>query len=289
MLSTGSPITFSTRPSVAGPTGTSTGWPRLMAFMPRTRPSVGCSATVRTRPSPMCCCASQMMSMGVGTSKPSLTMLIAVCTSGICPSGNSQSTAGPATWTTLPVTTPLLVAIISLLRRGRAAHHFDDLFGDARLAHAVHVQSQPLDHVGRVGSGRVHRGHACRMFGGGGFQHRPVELHFDISRQQILHHLGGRLLIDIIHRARLFRHVHLQHPRKRHRLSRYALEFVVKQVDRVDLLVAKEIHRLLRDGGDLVVIHFRSESDVIAGNRHLALAEKVPTLAPDQLEADLRV
>ena len=37
-----------------------------MAFMPRTRPSVGCSAMVRTRPSPMCCSTSQMMSMGCG-------------------------------------------------------------------------------------------------------------------------------------------------------------------------------------------------------------------------------
>ena len=34
--------------------------------MPRTRPSVGCSAMVRTRPSPMCCATSQMMSIGVG-------------------------------------------------------------------------------------------------------------------------------------------------------------------------------------------------------------------------------
>ena len=66
MLSTGSPITFSTRPSVSLPTGTVTGWPRLIAFMPRTRPSVGCSAMVRTRPSPMCCATSQIMSIGVG-------------------------------------------------------------------------------------------------------------------------------------------------------------------------------------------------------------------------------
>ena len=66
ILSTGSPITFSTRPSVSLPTGTVTGAPRLSAFMPRTRPSVGCSAMVRTRPSPMCCATSTMMSIGVG-------------------------------------------------------------------------------------------------------------------------------------------------------------------------------------------------------------------------------
>ena len=76
--STGSPITFITRPSVSLPTGTVTGVPRLSAFMPRTRPSVGCSAMVRTRPSPMCCATSTMMSMGLGTVKPSLVMRMAV-------------------------------------------------------------------------------------------------------------------------------------------------------------------------------------------------------------------
>ena len=76
--STGSPITFITRPSVCGPTGTDTGIPRLSAFMPRTRPSVGCSAMVRTRPWPMCCATSTMMLIGSGTLKPSLVMRMAV-------------------------------------------------------------------------------------------------------------------------------------------------------------------------------------------------------------------
>ncbi len=78
MLSTGSPMTLSTRPSVSLPTGTITGCPRLTAFMPRTRPSVGWSAMVRTRPSPMCCSTSQMISMGLGPSNPSLVMRMAV-------------------------------------------------------------------------------------------------------------------------------------------------------------------------------------------------------------------
>ena len=34
--------------------------------MPRTRPSVGCSAMVRTRPSPMCCCGFADDVDGVG-------------------------------------------------------------------------------------------------------------------------------------------------------------------------------------------------------------------------------
>ena len=65
-LSTGSPITLSTRPSVARPTGTVMGPPRSIAFMPRTMPSVGSMATQRTRPSPRCCSTSRMTLSGVG-------------------------------------------------------------------------------------------------------------------------------------------------------------------------------------------------------------------------------
>ena len=42
--------------------------------------------------------------IGSGTVKPSLVMRIAVRITGICPSGNSTSTAGPATWITFPIT-----------------------------------------------------------------------------------------------------------------------------------------------------------------------------------------
>jgi hypothetical protein len=52
MSSTGSPMTFSTRPSVPMPTGTEMGPPVSVAFMPRTMPSVGNMLTQRTRFSP---------------------------------------------------------------------------------------------------------------------------------------------------------------------------------------------------------------------------------------------
>jgi hypothetical protein len=71
--STGSPITFTIRPSVCLPTGMVMGAPRSMAFIPRTMPSVASMATVRTRPSPRCCSTSRITLMGVGTLKPSLT------------------------------------------------------------------------------------------------------------------------------------------------------------------------------------------------------------------------
>src|SRR6516164_5920928 len=107
-----------------------------------------------------------MMSIGSGVSKPSLVIRIAVKMSGICPSGNSQSTAGPATWTTLPTTTPLEVDIISLFGRGCAADHFDNFLGDTALPHAVHVEREAVDHIGGVGTCRIHGGHARRMLAG---------------------------------------------------------------------------------------------------------------------------
>src|SRR3954451_21045191 len=175
-----------------------------MACIPRTRPSVGCSAIVRTRPSPMCCCTSQMISIGVGMSKPSLMMRIAVCTRGIWPSGNSQSTAGPDTTTTLPVTTSV-VTIMSLLRRRRAAYHFDDFLGDAGLAYTVHIQSELIDHFRRVGGGGIHRCHTRRVFTGGGFQQRPVEFHFHVLRKQRVQHLPRGLFEDVVHGVGLLR------------------------------------------------------------------------------------
>ena len=61
--STGSPSTFSTRPRVAGPTGTEMGAPVSVAGMPRCMPSVGFIATARTRFSPRCCCTSTTTSI----------------------------------------------------------------------------------------------------------------------------------------------------------------------------------------------------------------------------------
>src|SRR6476620_1560478 len=103
-----------------------------------------------------------MMSIGSGTLKPSLVIRIAVCTRGICPSGNSQSTAGPATWTTLPVTTPTVASAIRfrLLRGGGAADDFDNFLRNAGLADAVHIQRELVDHLAGVGGGRLHGGHA---------------------------------------------------------------------------------------------------------------------------------
>jgi hypothetical protein len=65
-------MTFMMRPKVMLPTGTVIGPPVSVARIPRTTPSVGFIETVRTRLSPRWFSTSQTMSMGSGTSKPSL-------------------------------------------------------------------------------------------------------------------------------------------------------------------------------------------------------------------------
>src|SRR5579871_783003 len=134
--------------------------------MPRTMPSVGWSAMVRTRPSPMCCATSAITSISIGVVKPSLVMCTAVLMTGMRCSGNWMSTAGPATWITLPSTVVDVVAIFQLLQSGGAAHDFDDFPGNTGLADAIHVQRQRIDHLGCVGAGRLHGSHAGGVLGG---------------------------------------------------------------------------------------------------------------------------
>ena len=51
-----------------------------------------------------------------------------------------------------------------------------------------------IDHVGGVGCGRIHGGHARGMLGRGGFQQRAVDLDFHVARQQAGQHFQRRLL-----------------------------------------------------------------------------------------------
>ena len=61
----------------------------LIAFMPRTSPSVGCIAMVRTRPSPMCCATSADDIDRFGDIEAFTGNADGgIDDSGICPSGN---------------------------------------------------------------------------------------------------------------------------------------------------------------------------------------------------------
>ena len=169
--STGSPMTFSTRPSVPGPTGTEMGPPVSTAFMPRTMPSVGSMLTQRTRFSPRCCSTSTMTSIGTPLPEPSSVMRSALKMGGTAPS-NSTSTTGPMIWTTRPTFSVAMAPLAascccrSFMPSPRSRHHLDDLLGDGGLAYLVHVQGETIDHLARVLGGGVHGRHARAVLGG---------------------------------------------------------------------------------------------------------------------------
>src|ERR1035437_57657 len=173
---------------------------------------------------------------------------------------------------------------ISLLGRGRAADHFDDFLGDTALPHAVHVEREPLNHVARVGAGRIHGGHARGVLAGRRFGERPVEFHFHVLRQQFVEHLGRRIFKNVIHRGCLLRQFGGQNPRGGQRLRSHALELVENQIDRVDLLAAEHLHGFARDGGGIFVTDLGRQTHMLAGQKDGALAEEIAPLAADQLE-----
>ena len=70
------PETSKTCPLVTSPTGTLIGPPVSVTVAPRTRPSVGFRATVRTVESPRCCSTSRVISCELSPSMlPTLAML----------------------------------------------------------------------------------------------------------------------------------------------------------------------------------------------------------------------
>jgi hypothetical protein len=88
--STGSPMTFMMRPSVASPTGTAIGWPVSVTSWPRVNPSEISMAMQRTVLSPRCWATSS-------TSRaPLFWVSSALRISGRRPS-NFTSTTGPMT------------------------------------------------------------------------------------------------------------------------------------------------------------------------------------------------
>src|SRR5438552_4620148 len=115
---------------------------------------------------------------------------------------NSMSTTGPMTCTTRPrlsfvmpffpvpderrpghslylsLLTPAGPRYGYLLRpsRARPRHHLDDLLGDGRLAHLVHVEGEPVDHLPGVAGGGVHGRHARAVLGRRRLQEGPPDL-----------------------------------------------------------------------------------------------------------------
>src|SRR5215469_16694578 len=96
---------------------------------------------------------------------------------------NCTSTTAPITWVTRP-TMLLAMTLLPLSDGFGAGDDLDQFLGDVRLARAVVVQRQALDHVARVARRVVHRCHARTMFTGSTFQQRAVDLDRQCLRQQ---------------------------------------------------------------------------------------------------------
>src|SRR5215212_3886573 len=205
--SIGSPMTFMIRPRVLGPTGTSICDPVVLTDWPRVRPSVESMAMVRTTFSPRCCATSSTRRL------PRLSVSSAARIGGSSPS-KATSTTAPITCATRP--TRLLVcagafgvvraaafgaaflrglvgAAVAMrvssclsvrLERFGARDDFDELGGDHRLALAVVLDRQPVDHVAGVARRIVHRRHLRTVESGLVLEQSAVDLDGDVARQQ---------------------------------------------------------------------------------------------------------
>ena len=102
------------------------------------------------------------------------------------------------TCTTCPTAAYFSAIAFSYAVDDAPADNFNNLFGDGRLPHFVHVQRQGLDDVAGVFGGGFHGGHARGMLGGGRFQHGAKNLRFDVSRKQAVQNLFLRLFVDVV-------------------------------------------------------------------------------------------
>src|SRR3712207_6199900 len=188
--STGWPTTFMMRPSVPSPTGTEIGPPVSPTAWPRTRPSVVSIAMVRTVFSPRCWATSSTSRL------PWLSVSSAFRIAGRCSSSNCTSTTAPMTWATRPLrfaASAIAIVVRPVLsgrsERLRARDDLDEFLGDLRLAGAVVVEGEALDHVAGVARGVVHGGHLRAAEGGRVFEQRAEDLHREVARQKILQDL----------------------------------------------------------------------------------------------------
>src|SRR5216683_7197315 len=107
--STGSPVTFISRPSVSSPTGTVIGAPVSITSIPRTRPSVESIEMHRTMLSPRCCATSSTRLNG-RSSIDGLVTRSALRIDGSEPLENSTSMTLPKIWLIRPVDCSLIAA-----------------------------------------------------------------------------------------------------------------------------------------------------------------------------------
>src|SRR5713101_337184 len=109
---------------------------------------------------------------------------------GSFPSANSTSRTGPMTWTTRPTFASAIRGVLLLVtgpfsfQSRRPGDDLDQFLGDPRLAGAVVVQGQRIDHVSRVLRRRVHRGHARGVLGRRGLEQDLEDDELQVPRQE---------------------------------------------------------------------------------------------------------
>src|SRR6185437_14733123 len=87
---------------------------------------------------------------------------------------NCTSITAPITWVTRP-TMLLAITVLPLSNGFGAGDDLDEFLGDVRLACAVIVQRQALDHVAGVACRVVHGRHARAVLAGRTFQQRAID------------------------------------------------------------------------------------------------------------------
>src|SRR5262245_47397744 len=92
------------------------------------------------------------------------------------------------TWTTLPTLSPFLFftwsTIVLLLQGFGTADELGDFLGNGRLANAISLQGQVLDHFLGVLGRRAHSHHPRRVLGGERLEHGGHHARQRVTRQE---------------------------------------------------------------------------------------------------------
>src|SRR4030095_897630 len=179
------------------PTGTLIGEPVFSTGDPRTMPSVGFRAIVRTIPSPMCWATSHVIDRVSPSRRTSIRS--AVWISGSPSGGNSTSTTGPITRATRPCASSCSAIAHSFEARASAPPTISMIsVVISSWRAAVCLPGEHRDELVRVvGRGR-HRALTGGVLGGGGLEQREVDLRDDVLREQVVQELGGLGVADVV-------------------------------------------------------------------------------------------
>src|SRR5258707_9503246 len=131
-------------------------------------------AMVRTVFSPRCCATSST------SIRPALLTCKAFRMNGRSPS-NLTSTTAPMTWVIVPILFFAMTGVPCVLGAGPlegfgAGNNLDQFLGDDRLAGAVVVDGQPVDHLAGIARRAVPRRHARALLARDVLQQRREDL-----------------------------------------------------------------------------------------------------------------